>query len=48
MGEMKSEYKILVAQPKKERPLRRPTCRLEDIKMYPKEIGCGLDSSGSA
>jgi hypothetical protein len=40
-------YKILVRKSEEKRPHRRPTLGWEDnIKMYLKEMKCGLDSSG--
>jgi hypothetical protein len=48
IGEMRNAYKILVAKPEGKRSTGRPKCRCKgNIKMYPKEIGCGLDPSGS-
>jgi len=42
MGERRSLYWVLVANPKRKRPLGRPRHRLEDnIKMDPQEVGCG-------
>jgi hypothetical protein len=41
MGKMRYIYKILVAKPEGKRPLRRPRCRWEDIKMDLKETGYG-------
>jgi hypothetical protein len=44
---MRNAYRILVGNPERKRPLRRPRCRWEDnIKVYIREIrfwGCGLD-----
>jgi hypothetical protein len=48
MGEMRNAYKILVGKPEWRRPLERPRRRWEEIiGMDLREIGCGLDSSGS-
>ena len=42
MGERRSLYWVLVANPKRKRPLGRPRHRLEDnIKMDPQEVGGG-------
>jgi hypothetical protein len=41
-GEMRNAYKILVGNPKENRPLGRPRCRSEDnIKMNYRKIGFG-------
>jgi hypothetical protein len=39
MEEMRNAYKILVGKSKGVRPLGRPRCRLEDIKMDFREMG---------
>jgi hypothetical protein len=41
-GEERKLYRVLVGNPKRKRPVRRPRCRWEDgIRMDLKEIGCG-------
>jgi predicted CoA-binding protein len=42
---MRNAYKILVVNPEVRRPLGRPRCRWEDIKMDIRdtELRCGLD-----
>jgi hypothetical protein len=48
MGEIRNAYKILVGMPEGRRPFKRYRHRWEDnIKMYLREIGFGLDSLGS-
>jgi hypothetical protein len=37
---MRNVFEILVVKPEGERPLGRPRCRWEDMKMDAKEIGC--------
>jgi hypothetical protein len=34
-------YRILVGKPEGKRPIGRPRCRWEDIKMDIQEVGCG-------
>jgi hypothetical protein len=48
-GEMlRNAYNILVGKPEGKRPPGRPRLRWEDyIRMDLREVGCGLDSSGS-
>jgi hypothetical protein len=49
-GEMRNAYKILVRKPEGKRPLGKPRCKCEDIKMDLKrnKVGrCGLDLSVS-
>jgi hypothetical protein len=42
MEEMKNTYTILVGNPERKSPLRRPRRKLEgNTKMYPKKIGFG-------
>jgi hypothetical protein len=38
MKKMRNAYKFLVGKPKGRRPLRRPRCRWEDIRMDLREI----------
>jgi hypothetical protein len=39
IGEIRNEYKVLIAKPEGKRPLARPQCRWKDnIKMDLKEI----------
>jgi hypothetical protein len=40
-GEKEDEYRVLVGRPEGNRPLRRPGCRSEDIKLDITEIGKG-------
>jgi hypothetical protein len=51
MGEMRNAYAVLVGDPKRKRPLKRPRYNWKDnIKMYPirsRAGACGLDSFGS-
>jgi hypothetical protein len=48
MGKMRNSYKILVGKPEGRRPLRILRHGQDDnIEMDLKEIGRGLDSSGS-
>jgi hypothetical protein len=45
---MKTEYKILFAEPEEKIPLGRPRRRWENnIKMDHRIVGCGLEKSGS-
>jgi hypothetical protein len=47
-GEGMRLYKVLVGKAEGKRPLGKPRRRWEDsVKMVLKEIGCGLDLSGS-
>jgi len=39
MGEMRSAYKTLVGKTEGKRPLRRPTCRCDNIKIDLRETG---------
>ena len=41
MGDRRGVYRFLVEKPEGKRPLGRPRCRLEDIKMALQEVGCG-------
>jgi hypothetical protein len=41
MGERRGIYKVLVGRPEEKRPLGRPRCRWENIKMDLQEVGCG-------
>jgi hypothetical protein len=41
MGEGRGVYRVLVGKPEGKRPLCRPRCRWEDIKMDLQEVGCG-------
>jgi len=41
MGEWRGVYRVLVGKPEGKRPLGRPRCRWEDIKMDLQEVGCG-------
>ena len=43
MGEGKGVHRVLVGKPEGKRPLGRPRCRWEDIKMDLQEVGgsCG-------
>jgi hypothetical protein len=41
MGEEKGVYGVLVGKPEGKRPLGRPRCRWEDIRMDLQEVGCG-------
>jgi len=42
MGERRSAHRVLVGKPEGKGSLGRPRCRWEDnIKMDPKEVGCG-------
>jgi hypothetical protein len=41
LGEVRDAYNILVGRPEGRRPLGRPRCRWEDIKMDLREIGFG-------
>jgi hypothetical protein len=41
MGEHRGVYRALVGKPKGKRPLGRPRCRWEDIRMDLQEVGCG-------
>jgi hypothetical protein len=44
MGERRNAYKLLVGKPEVRRPLARPRRRwLDNIRMNPVEMGCGLD-----
>jgi hypothetical protein len=48
MVERTNTYNILVGEPEGKRPIGRPRRRLGDnIRMDLREIGCGLDVSGS-
>ena len=41
MGERGGIYRVLVGKPEGKRPLGRPRCRWEDIKMGLLEVRCG-------
>jgi hypothetical protein len=41
MGRGRGVYKVLVGKPEKKRPLGRPRCRWEDIRMNLQDVGCG-------
>jgi hypothetical protein len=41
MGEGRGVYRVLVGKPEGKRPLGRPRCRRENIKMDLKKVGCG-------
>jgi hypothetical protein len=41
MREERGVYRVLVGKPEGKRPLGRPRCRWEDIRMDLKEVGCG-------
>ena len=41
MGERRGVFRVLVAKPGVKRPLGRPRCRWEDIKMDLQEVGWG-------
>jgi hypothetical protein len=41
MGDRRGAYRVLVGRPDVKRPLGRPRCRWENIKMYIEEVGCG-------
>jgi len=48
INDIRNAYKSLVGKPERIKPLGRSKHRWDDnIKMEFKEIGCGLDSSGS-
>jgi hypothetical protein len=48
MGERRNAYKILVGKPQGKTPCSKPRHRWKDnIRMDLREVGCGLDSSGS-
>jgi len=48
MGERRGVYRVLVGKPEGKRPLGRPRRRWWDnVKMDLKEVGYGLDRSGS-
>lgn len=48
-GRDEKQYKVLVRKTEVKRPLGRFRHRWDDnIKMYLNEVGCGLDSFGSA
>jgi hypothetical protein len=37
-----SDYRVMVGKPEGKRPLGRPRCRWENIKMVIREIGWGI------
>jgi hypothetical protein len=41
VGEGRNVYRVLVGKPEGKRPLGRPRCRWDGIKMDLTEIGCG-------
>ena len=41
MGEKRGLFRVLMGKPEGKRPLGRPRCRWEDIKMDLQEVGCG-------
>ena len=41
VGEGRGVYRDLVGKPEVKRPLGRPRCRWEDIKMNLQKVGCG-------
>ena len=44
MGERGGVYRVLVRKPEGKRPIGRPRCRWENIKMDLQEVGCeGMD-----
>jgi hypothetical protein len=44
MGEKRNAYRVMVGKPEGKRPLKKPRCRSEDIKIYLREIGwAGMD-----
>jgi len=45
--ERRGAYRCLVGKPEGNRPLGRPRCRWENIKMDLQEVGSGLEWSGS-
>jgi hypothetical protein len=40
-GEGRDRYRVLVRKPEGKRPLGRPRCREDNIKMDLYEVGCG-------
>ena len=41
MGDRAGAHRVLVGRPERKKPLGRPRCRLENIKIYLQEIGWG-------
>jgi hypothetical protein len=42
MEDRRDIHRVLVGKPEGKRPLGRPRCRWENIKMDLQEVGCGV------